>query len=188
MICSEDVFSSIIATENEKDQEVLRQLWKEHIEVDEVEAEADVDVDADADADVDVDVDADADADVDVDVDADTEAKAKAKAKAERIESMQDEAEKLPKNEEMHVEETISANFERLQALLYSKCGISVCPFVLCHNSIRKCPENRSEFAASLSLSIFSKRIMPEIAWEFSNRLGSSMFIATFGFVTDLYF
>lgn len=148
VICSEDVFSSIIATENEKDQEVLRQLWKEHIEVDEVEAETE----------------------------------------AERGESMQSEAEKLPKNEEIPVEETISANFERLQALLYSKCGISVCPFVLCHNSVRKCPENRSEFAASLSLSIFSKRIMPEIAWEFSNRLGSSMFIAMFGFVTDFYF
>ena len=33
VIGSEDAFFSVIATESEKDQEVLCQLWKEHISV-----------------------------------------------------------------------------------------------------------------------------------------------------------
>ena len=37
VIGSEDAFFSVIATESEKDQEVLRQLWKEHSEEDEAE-------------------------------------------------------------------------------------------------------------------------------------------------------
>ena len=80
VIGSEDAFFSVIATESEKDQEVLRQLWKEHSEEDE----------------------------------------------AERKESTQSESERMPKEEELSVEEAISVNFERLQELLYSKCGISV--------------------------------------------------------------
>ena len=84
VIGSEDAFFSVIATESEKDQEVLRQLWKEHSEEDE----------------------------------------------AEREESTQSESERVPKEEEeLSVEEAISVNFERLQELLYSKCGISVCRF-----------------------------------------------------------
>ena len=39
VIGSEDAFFSVIATESEKDQEVLRRLWKEHSEEDEAERE-----------------------------------------------------------------------------------------------------------------------------------------------------
>lgn len=95
VICSEDAFFSVIATESEKDQEALRQLWKEHSEEDE----------------------------------------------AEREESTQSESERSSKEEEeeeLSVEEAISVNFERLQELLYSKCGISVCQFEWVRDSLGK--------------------------------------------------
>ena len=107
VIGSEDVFFSVIATESEKDQEVLCQLWKEHSEEDE----------------------------------------------AEREESTQSESERVPKEEEeeLSVEEAISVNFERLQELLYCKCGISVCQFEWVCDSLGKTREidSNSQYLAA---------------------------------------
>lgn len=83
VVCTAEMFASVIATESENDQATLRQLWEEHTRENE----------------------------------------------AERKDIGPEGREKMQKSREVSVRELISTNFERLQDLLYGKCGISVSCF-----------------------------------------------------------